>query len=79
MLKLKKDKKAAPETDKKRAPVSNPKGITAKGNALRRLAVVALLVALVPIALGFSYLIALREPAVQNQQIVGDRLNIQMA
>lgn len=69
MLKLRKDKKAAPETNKKRAPVSNPRGIAARGNALRRLAVVALLVALVPIALGFSYLIALREPAVQSRQI----------
>jgi phosphomannomutase/phosphoglucomutase len=61
MLKLKKDKKAA--------PVGSPKGITTGGNVLRRLAVMALLAALLPIALGFSYLIALREPAVQNQQI----------
>jgi phosphomannomutase/phosphoglucomutase len=68
MLKLRKDKKAAPETDKKHAAISNPRGITARGNALRRLAVVALLAVLAPIALGFSYLIALREPAMQSRQ-----------
>jgi phosphomannomutase/phosphoglucomutase len=69
MLKLKKDKKAAPETDKKPAPARNSQSISARGNALRRLAGMALLAALVPIALGFSYLIALREPAVQSRQI----------
>ncbi|HDY84027.1 MAG TPA: phosphomannomutase/phosphoglucomutase [Halieaceae bacterium] len=69
MLKLKKDNKAAPETDKKLKPVGKPQGITARGNALRKLAVVALLAVLVPIALGFSYLTALHEPAVQSRQI----------
>jgi len=69
MLKLKKNKKAAPETDKKHTPVRTPRGITAKGNALQKLVGVALLVVLVPITLGFSYLIVLHEPAVQSQQI----------
>jgi phosphomannomutase/phosphoglucomutase len=69
MLKLKKDKKAAAETDKKPAPARNSQSINASGNALRRFAGMALLAALAPIVLGFSYLIALREPAVQSRQI----------
>ncbi len=69
MLKLKKDKKAAPETDKKQPTVSSPQGITARGNALRRIVLVALLAALLPIALGFTYLILLHQPAVESRQI----------
>ena len=60
MLKFKKNKEAV---------ANNPQGITAKGNALQKIAVMALLVILVPVALGFSYLILVREPALQYQQI----------
>ena len=69
MLKLKKNKEAAPQTDKKSKAVNSPQGITAKGNALRKIGLVALLSILVPTGLGFSYLILLREPAIQQQQI----------
>ena len=60
MLKLKKNKEALANT---------PQGITAKGNALQKIAVMALLVILIPVALGFSYLLLVREPALQYQQI----------
>ena len=69
MLKLKKNTIPTPKADKKKAAVANPQGITAKGNALQKIAVMALLAVLVPVALGFSYLILLREPAMQEQQI----------
>ena len=41
----------------------------ARGNALKSIAVIALLAALAPVALGFSYLIVLRDPTLQTQQI----------
>ncbi len=45
---------------------SNPQGIIAKGNALYRICVIALLCLLVPVVLGFGFLLAVREPALQN-------------
>jgi hypothetical protein len=69
MLTLKKNKEAAPKTDKKSKAVNSPQGITTKGNALRKICLLALLLILLPTALGFGYLILLREPAIQQQQI----------
>tara|TARA_R110001592_G_scaffold363043_1_gene679645 strand:- start:133198 stop:135813 length:2616 start_codon:yes stop_codon:yes gene_type:complete len=68
MLK-RKDKKTPAEPGKKRLSTSNPQGIAAKGNALHRIAALALLVSLVLVAAGFSYLIALREPTLQAVQL----------
>ncbi|MFT5709452.1 MAG: phosphomannomutase/phosphoglucomutase [Halioglobus sp.] len=45
---------------------SSPQGIIAKGNALYRICVIALLCLLVPVFIGFGFLIAVREPALQN-------------
>jgi phosphomannomutase/phosphoglucomutase len=53
----------------KTASASNLQGISAGGNTLYRTAALALLAALVPSALGFAYLILLREPALQDAQI----------
>ncbi|MEP1593189.1 MAG: phosphomannomutase/phosphoglucomutase, partial [Halieaceae bacterium] len=60
---LKADKK------KKKKEGANPQGIVAKGNALRSAVVLGLLVALVPALLGFTYLLLLRDPTVNNQQL----------
>lgn len=68
MLKRKKSAPAA-EQNKTRVSASNPQGITAKGNALRKAATMALLCILLPIALCFTYLILLREPALQQKQM----------
>tara|TARA_R110001599_G_scaffold353459_1_gene592648 strand:- start:361044 stop:363659 length:2616 start_codon:yes stop_codon:yes gene_type:complete len=68
MLK-RKDKKTPAEQGKRRLSASNPQGIAAKGNALHRIATLALLVSLVVVAASFSYLIALREPTLQAVQI----------
>ena len=68
MLK-RKNKEAAEEPAKKRLGASNPQGITAKGNALYRIAGLALLASAVLVAAGFAYLIALREPTLQEIQI----------
>ena len=68
MLK-RKNKEAAEEPAKKRLSASNPQGIAAKGNALYRIAGLALLVSLALVAAGFAYLIALREPLLQEVQI----------
>jgi phosphomannomutase/phosphoglucomutase len=62
MLKPKKINKAESRT-------STPQGITAKGNTLKTLGVLALLVAVIPVAVGFSYLILLRDPGLQREQI----------
>lgn len=68
MLKRKTNK--APEQKGKIAVGgSNPQGIVASGNALYRIAAIALLVVLTTVALGFAYLILLREPALQRAQI----------
>jgi len=56
MLKLKKKKKAT----------GDPQGIGAKGNALYKIAAMALLALLLPVILGFTYLITIREPALQQ-------------
>ena len=70
MLKLKKTKKpSANDEDNKEATSSSLQGITAKGNALQKIGGVALLVVLVPVLLGFTYLILLREPILQEQQL----------
>ncbi len=67
---LKRKKRAAPaEPEKKRVSTSNQQGITASGNVLHKIAALALLAVLVPLALGFAYLILQREPAIQQQQI----------
>jgi phosphomannomutase/phosphoglucomutase len=67
---LKRKKRAAPaEPEKKRVSTSNQQGITASGNALHKIAALALLAVLVPLALGFAYLILQREPAIQQHQI----------
>lgn len=70
MLKFKKNKKDTPDTDTQTdAPANRPQGIAAEGNALYRIGIVALLVALVAACLGFSYLLLLREPALEKQQL----------
>lgn len=68
MLKLK-NKKATAGIGTKRISASNPQGISAKGNALYRIAGMALLVSLVLVVAGFAYLIALREPSLQELQV----------
>jgi len=68
MLK-RKNKKPKEEPGKRRVSASNPQGITAKGNALYRIAALALLVSLALVAAGFAYLIAMREPMLQEVQI----------
>ena len=68
MLK-RKDNEAPEESGKKHTSSSNPQGIAAKGNALYRIATIALLVSLSLVAAGFAYLIMLREPALQQAQI----------
>tara|TARA_R110002110_G_scaffold205066_7_gene416991 strand:+ start:111718 stop:114357 length:2640 start_codon:yes stop_codon:yes gene_type:complete len=69
MLKLKKNQKSDAIADKSTGRQAAPQGITASGNDLQRLAIIALLVILVPVVLGFAYLTLLREPAMQTQQI----------
>ncbi|MEZ5570569.1 MAG: phosphomannomutase/phosphoglucomutase [Halioglobus sp.] len=70
MLKLKKIKKTAPEDSAVGDAVSNnPQGIDAKGNALQRIGGIALLTILIPVLVGFAYLILVREPILQAQQI----------
>jgi phosphomannomutase/phosphoglucomutase len=69
MLKLKKKKSDGQDTGGKSLAVNSPQGIQARGNALRSMGVLALLVAFVPIALGFAYLAMLREPDLQREQI----------
>jgi phosphomannomutase/phosphoglucomutase len=68
MLKLrKKSNDEAPEKDK--AEERGPQGISAEGNALKKICIVALLVIMVPLLLGFTYLILLRDPGLQTQQL----------
>ncbi len=54
---------------KKTKAVSNPQGIAPKGNALFKIATLALLTVLLPVILGFSYLLSIREPGVQHAVI----------
>ena len=60
MLAKAKDKK------KPAAAAANPQGISARGNALYRILVIGLLVALVPVAVGLGFLATIREPAMQQ-------------
>ncbi len=70
MLKFIKARKTAPEEEStKEAATSNPQGITVNGNALLNIAVMALLAVLVPVLLGFAYLILVREPTLQKEQV----------
>jgi len=70
MLKFRKIKKIAPEEENnKEAVTNNPQGITVKGNALQQIGMMALLAIMVPVLLGFTYLILVREPALQEQQV----------
>jgi len=69
MLKRKNKGEPAPEEGQRKARTSNPQGITASGNALRRIVVIATLVALLPLGLGFAYLLAIWLPAMQDRQI----------
>ncbi|MCB1700298.1 MAG: phosphomannomutase/phosphoglucomutase [Halioglobus sp.] len=56
----------------KPASTSNLQGIAASGNALYRIAAIALMAALTLPTLGFAYLMLIREPAVHEKQM--DRL-----
>ena len=70
MLKFSKDKnKKASAGESRSRSDSNPQAITAGRNAMLRLAIVALLVVAIPTGLAFSYLILVREPALQQQQL----------
>lgn len=70
MLKLRKNKTDAPEGEStNETAASNPQGITAKGNALQKIGGLALLAVLIPVLLVFAYLILVREPALQEQQV----------
>lgn len=69
MLKLRKSEEQAPDAGKGRKPGGNPQGITTEGNALQKIALKALLIIMIPAALGFSYLALIREPAIQDRQI----------
>jgi phosphomannomutase/phosphoglucomutase len=65
-LKLKKDKANG---GGKSAPARAAQGIVQKGNALRSIAGLALIIILAPVAAGFAYLLLLREPGIQNGQV----------
>jgi phosphomannomutase/phosphoglucomutase len=69
LLKNKKKEKSAGEAAPPGKQAGARHGIAARGNALRRVALSSLLVALVPTLLGFIYLTLVREPAVQQRQI----------
>jgi phosphomannomutase/phosphoglucomutase len=58
-----------PKIKKKTKAVGNPQGIAAKGNALYKIVSIALLVLMVPVVLGFTYLLYAREPAVEHTVI----------
>jgi len=58
-----------PDKKKKKKEGANPQGIVAKGNALRGVVTLGLLVALVPALLGFAYLAIIRDPGVNDQQL----------
>lgn len=55
--------------EKKSSTAGTPQGISASGNALYRIVGLALLVVLIPVLLGFTYLLLVREPALQKVQI----------
>ncbi|NND67802.1 MAG: phosphomannomutase/phosphoglucomutase [Halioglobus sp.] len=72
MLKLKKkrDEEAPPAVAEAEA---SPQGIAAQGNALRKAGMLALTLSLVPLLAAFAYLLVVREPALEAQQI--DRIS----
>ena len=67
MLKLSRNKKK--DNDQQAAQSSSPQGITGEGNALRKLAAQALLILLIPLLAGFTYLLTVRDPMLQAQQV----------
>jgi phosphomannomutase/phosphoglucomutase len=70
MLKLKKNKPSqGNEAPRAEAQANAPQGISAQGNALRSICLLALVIALVPTALVFIYLLLLREPALEGKQL----------
>lgn len=71
MLKLKKTKKdkTAPAKDKKQTSTNNPQGIVAGNNGLHKIAVTALAIIVAVLLVSFGYLLSIREPAVQGQQV----------
>ena len=70
MLKFIKNRKKTPEADTRAESAgNNPQGIFAKGNALHRIGSIALLVTLVCVGLGFSYLLLVREPVLEKKQL----------
>ncbi len=69
MLKRRKKGEPAPEEGQRKARTSNPQGITARGNALRRMVAIGALIALLPLGLGFAYLLTMWLPALQDRQI----------
>ncbi len=70
MLKLRKVKSTVSDDEHNTEAVTNtPQGITAHGNALRKICGMALLAILVPLLLGFTYLIMVREPTLQDAQV----------
>lgn len=77
MLKFRKTKKTNNGNNLKKATSTSPQGITATSNALQKIAGIALLVVLIPLLLAFAYLILLRQPALQEQQI--DRVSASFA
>ncbi|MEZ5568479.1 MAG: phosphomannomutase/phosphoglucomutase [Halioglobus sp.] len=70
-LAIRKHKKDAPTApaNGNAGGANAPQGITAKGNALRSIGSTALIALLIAIGLGFAYLLLLREPALQKNQI----------
>ncbi len=68
MLNIKRDKKGKRREARAEPNNSKPQGISAKGNALYRLAVQALLMVALPLAAGFAYLLLVRDPALLARQ-----------
>lgn len=70
MLKFRKKKENKTDTGKTQAaPARNPQGISAKGNALMDIGRVALMAALIPVLLGFAYLLLVHEPSLERAKI----------
>jgi phosphomannomutase/phosphoglucomutase len=70
MLKFRKKKEAEPAVRSEHSKsVKGPQAITAKGNALQKMGLTALATAALAVVLGFVYLILLREPMLQQQQL----------
>jgi phosphomannomutase/phosphoglucomutase len=68
-LTLKKKKQGADKGNGSSEPAATPQGISASSNVLHKIALTAALAALVPVLLGFAYLLIMREPALQAQQL----------